>query len=229
MDSTYHFLRGQNLRISLLPKFSLLPWSLYWGQNQSDFSLPLFYPPLPNGGFYYFSVSGGNGSRHLHAWLLSALGILVRIPRTWQILHWSSQGPRDQVRSQALLAFSTLPQHLVFLVNGFWSLLYWACLFPYLFFGEFLLLIFIWTIFKAFIEQLKYYFCFMVFFFLWPQNIWDLSSPPGIKPTPPLLKGEVLIAGPPGKFLFCFYFFYSFGCFWGTGRTKLWESFNLPS
>jgi len=73
-------------------------------------------------------------------------------------------------------------------------------------FGEFLLLIFIWTIFKVFIELLNITSVLLVFF-LRPQNGWDLSSPPGIKPAPPALKGEVLITGPPGKSLFCFYFF----------------------
>ena len=37
-----------------------------------------------------------------------------------------------------------------------------------------------------------YYYCFL------PQRMWDLSSVPGIKLTPPALEGEILTPGPPG-------------------------------
>ena len=36
----------------------------------------------------------------------------------------------------------------------------------------------------------------------WPQGMWDLSSPPGIKTCPPhALEGEILTTGPPEKSL----------------------------
>ena len=31
------------------------------------------------------------------------------------------------------------------------------------------------------------------------QDMWDLSSPPGIEPMSPALQGRFLITGPPGK------------------------------
>ena len=43
--------------------------------------------------------------------------------------------------------------------------------------------------------------CFYSVLFLWPQGMWDLSSQPGIEPTPPALEGEVLAIGLPGKSL----------------------------
>ena len=43
--------------------------------------------------------------------------------------------------------------------------------------------------------------CFCSVLFLWPQGMWDLSSQPGIEPTPPALEGEVLAIGLPGKSL----------------------------
>ena len=33
----------------------------------------------------------------------------------------------------------------------------------------------------------------------WLGGIWDLSSQPGIEPTPLALEGGVLTTGPPGK------------------------------
>ena len=38
-----------------------------------------------------------------------------------------------------------------------------------------------------------------MFWFLWPQGMWDLSFKSGIKPTPSALEGKVLTTGPPGK------------------------------
>ena len=33
---------------------------------------------------------------------------------------------------------------------------------------------------------------------LWPQGMWDLSFPTGVKPTPPALEGKIFTNGPPG-------------------------------
>ena len=38
-----------------------------------------------------------------------------------------------------------------------------------------------------------------MFCFFWLRGMWDLSPPPGIKPAPPALEGEVLTTGLPGK------------------------------
>ena len=58
-----------------------------------------------------------------------------------------------------------------------------------------------WTIFfKVFIEFVTILLLFYVLVF-WPRGIWDLSSRPGIEPTPPALEGEVLTTGLPGKSL----------------------------
>ena len=53
---------------------------------------------------------------------------------------------------------------------------------------------------KVFIEFVTILLLFYVLVF-WPQGMWNLSSPPGIKPAPPALEGEVLTTGPPGKSL----------------------------
>ena len=33
----------------------------------------------------------------------------------------------------------------------------------------------------------------------WPHSMWNLSSPTGIKPTPPVLEGRFLTTGPTGN------------------------------
>ena len=38
-----------------------------------------------------------------------------------------------------------------------------------------------------------------MFWFFGLQGMWDLSSRPGIEPTPPALEGKVLTTGLPGK------------------------------
>jgi len=53
---------------------------------------------------------------------------------------------------------------------------------------------------KSLLNLLQYCFCFM-FCFFWPQCMWDLGSQPGIEPTSPVVEGEVLTTGPPGKSL----------------------------
>ena len=35
--------------------------------------------------------------------------------------------------------------------------------------------------------------------FFWPQGMWDLDPPLGIKPASPALEGKVLTTGLPGK------------------------------
>ena len=57
---------------------------------------------------------------------------------------------------------------------------------------------FMWTILKVFIEldivlHLSYVLAF------WPWGMQDLSSPPGMKSTFPMLEGKVLTTGPQGK------------------------------
>ena len=39
------------------------------------------------------------------------------------------------------------------------------------------------------------------FFFFGPKTRGILTLQPGMEPAPPALEGEVLISGPPGKFL----------------------------
>ena len=63
---------------------------------------------------------------------------------------------------------------------------------------------FILTIFfKSLLNLLQYRFCFMFWFFSFlffgHEACGILALPPGIKPTPPGLEGEVLTTGPPGK------------------------------
>ena len=70
----------------------------------------------------------------------------------------------------------------------------------FFFFKNFFLM---WTIFKVFIEFVTILLLFYVLVF-WPRGMWDLSSPPGIEPTPSALEGEVLATGPQGKSLFFF-------------------------
>ena len=57
--------------------------------------------------------------------------------------------------------------------------------------------------FKFLLNLLQYCFCFMFWFFSFlffgPEACGILALPPGIKPTPPALEGEVLTSGPPGK------------------------------
>ena len=55
-----------------------------------------------------------------------------------------------------------------------------------------------WTIFKVFIEFVTILLLFYILAF-WPQSMWDLSSQPGIEPTPPALEGGILTTGLPGK------------------------------
>ena len=55
-----------------------------------------------------------------------------------------------------------------------------------------------WTIFKVLIEFATILLLFYVLVF-WPGGMRNLSSQPGIKPTPPALEGEVLTTGPVGQ------------------------------
>ena len=51
---------------------------------------------------------------------------------------------------------------------------------------------------KPLLRLLQYCLCFM-FWFFGPRACGILASPPGIKPTPTVLEGEVLTTGPPVK------------------------------
>jgi len=42
---------------------------------------------------------------------------------------------------------------------------------------------------------------FLFFFFFGPKTSGILTLWPGMEPAPAVLEGEVLISGPPGKFL----------------------------
>ena len=57
-----------------------------------------------------------------------------------------------------------------------------------------------WTIFKVFVEFVTILLLFYVLVFD-HEACEILVPPPGIKPTPPTLEGEVLTNGPPGKSL----------------------------
>ena len=63
--------------------------------------------------------------------------------------------------------------------------------------------------FKSSLSLLQYRFCFM-FCFLGPKAWGILAPQPGIKLTPPVLEGQVLTIGPPGKSLFYFILFLAF-------------------
>ena len=52
---------------------------------------------------------------------------------------------------------------------------------------------------KSLLNLLQYCFCFI----FCPRTMWDLNSPPGMEPSPPVLEGEVLTTGPPGKSPLC--------------------------
>ena len=54
-----------------------------------------------------------------------------------------------------------------------------------------------WTIFKSLLNLLPSCFCFM-FWFFWPQGMWDLTSLTRDGTHTPC-EGEVLTTGPPGK------------------------------
>ena len=54
--------------------------------------------------------------------------------------------------------------------------------------------------FKVFIEFVTISLLFYVLFF-WPQGTWDLSSLTGIKLISPILEGNILTTGLPGKSL----------------------------
>ena len=59
------------------------------------------YPPLTHfshSHVYHSSVSGGNGYRYLHIWLLSALWLFMSIHRTLEFLHCSFQRSRNPPR-----------------------------------------------------------------------------------------------------------------------------------
>ena len=58
---------------------------------------------------------------------------------------------------------------------------------------------------KVFIEFVTILLLFYVLV-LWLQGMWDLRSPPGIKPAPPALEGEIVTTGLPGKSLMDFLF-----------------------
>ena len=58
--------------------------------------------------------------------------------------------------------------------------------------------------FKSLLNLLQYCFCFVLV--LWLQGMWDLRSPPGIKPASPALEGEIATTGLPGKSLLDFLF-----------------------
>ena len=59
-------------------------------------------------------------------------------------------------------------------------------------------IIFMWTIFKVFMNLLQYCFCFM-FWFFGCKACGVLALQPGIKPTPSAFEGEVLTIIPPRK------------------------------
>ena len=60
-------------------------------------------------------------------------------------------------------------------------------------------LLLMWTIFKVFIEFVKY--CLCLLFWLFGREAGGiLAFQPGIEPVPPPLEGEVLTIGLPGKF-----------------------------
>ena len=60
-----------------------------------------------------------------------------------------------------------------------------------------------WTIFKVFIELVTTLLLLYVLIFLWWGGALEacgiLAPPPGIKPAPHTLEGEVLTTEPPGK------------------------------
>ena len=49
-----------------------------------------------------------------------------------------------------------------------------------------------WTILQFFIEFVIILLLFYDLVF-WPKGVWDLSSQPGVIPTPPALGGKVII------------------------------------
>ena len=57
-----------------------------------------------------------------------------------------------------------------------------------------------WTILKVLLNLLQYCFCFLFWFFV-REACGILAAPPGIKPAPPALAGEVLTTGPAEKSL----------------------------
>ena len=57
-----------------------------------------------------------------------------------------------------------------------------------------------WIILKSLLNLLQYCFCFMfLFLFFGLEACGLLTSQPGIEPAAPMLEGEVLTIGPPGK------------------------------
>ena len=56
-----------------------------------------------------------------------------------------------------------------------------------------------WTILKVFIEFIIILFPFHVLFFFGHKAYGILAPQPGIEPTAPALKGEVVTNRPPGK------------------------------
>ena len=66
-----------------------------------------------------------------------------------------------------------------------------------------------WTIFKVSIEFITILpLLFMFWFFFGQEACAILASQPEIVPPPSSLEGEVLTAGPPGKSLYPFSFFF---------------------
>lgn len=55
------------------------------------------------------------------------------------------------------------------------------------------------TVFKVFISLFQYYFAYCFVLVLWPQGLWDLSSPIRDQAHTPELEGEVLIIGLQGS------------------------------
>ena len=65
----------------------------------------------------------------------------------------------------------------------------------------FLQILLMWVIFKVFIEFVIILLLLLLFFFLWLRDRRDLSSPNRDQTLTPVLEGEVLTPGPPGKSL----------------------------
>ena len=58
-----------------------------------------------------------------------------------------------------------------------------------------------WTVFKVFIEFVTILLLFYVLVFFGHNACEILAPQPGIEPTSPVMEGEVLTTGPPGKSL----------------------------
>ena len=65
-----------------------------------------------------------------------------------------------------------------------------------------------WTIFKVFIEFVTTLFLYFVWFF-GREACGILGPRPGIKPAHPILEGEILTTGPPGKSPDCCFYLWN--------------------